>query len=447
MVNVFLTVLLLGLTTLSTCGESLFNVKNFGATGNGITDDTEYVQAAINSASTVKNSTVLFPEGTYLVSSIVIKTNIKGIGNSVIKKIKMPLNLFIFCNIKDVNEVTVNNLTFDGSVALDSLGKPVEGSTPLLIYNCKNVDIKKCIFKNSPFGGLRVEACKNITVVNCKSLGSRGVFGDGYYFTGSNCVRVENCIADDYERIGFVTEANSYNFVFINCLAQNGKNSSILSGGIEYNAGFWYENSANITTIRCVAKNNTHRGFVATTGSEIGAKIPDSSASFSYENCTSSNNPLGFAVSSFGKTVRIYLNNCSALHCTTGFHATARDLNDRFDFSNCKVSLRPLNSKSLNSVGFNWESPVAKNSDNYEKLPLFNFTDCYVEYLKPVNYAQLTDNANNNGDISTYAGGKAQISISGLSNSLTNHPTVIKARTGKPIYFIKGTKLDTQFKN
>lgn len=45
-----------------------FNVKNFGAVGNGITDDTQAIKKAINEASKYAMSTVYFPTGNYVLS-------------------------------------------------------------------------------------------------------------------------------------------------------------------------------------------------------------------------------------------------------------------------------------------------------------------------------------------------------------------------------------------
>jgi len=47
---------------------SVFNVKDFGATGDGSTDDTEAIQAAIEAAE-ILNSTVYLPPGTYMISA------------------------------------------------------------------------------------------------------------------------------------------------------------------------------------------------------------------------------------------------------------------------------------------------------------------------------------------------------------------------------------------
>ncbi len=52
----------------------LINVKDFNAIGNGIIDDTAKIQAAIMCAP--KDSTIYFPKGTYLVTSIYLKSDI-----------------------------------------------------------------------------------------------------------------------------------------------------------------------------------------------------------------------------------------------------------------------------------------------------------------------------------------------------------------------------------
>lgn len=46
-----------------------FNVRTYGATGNGVTDDTYGIQAAIDAASAAGGGIVFFPEGTYSFSS------------------------------------------------------------------------------------------------------------------------------------------------------------------------------------------------------------------------------------------------------------------------------------------------------------------------------------------------------------------------------------------
>lgn len=52
----------------STASVEWFNVKNFGATGDGNGDDTKSIQAAIDAAVANKGGVVYFPPGTYLVA-------------------------------------------------------------------------------------------------------------------------------------------------------------------------------------------------------------------------------------------------------------------------------------------------------------------------------------------------------------------------------------------
>jgi hypothetical protein len=46
------------------------NVKNYGATGNGVTDDSDAIQSALNAASNAGNAAVYFPAGTYVCSGL-----------------------------------------------------------------------------------------------------------------------------------------------------------------------------------------------------------------------------------------------------------------------------------------------------------------------------------------------------------------------------------------
>jgi len=56
-------------TTTATTAGYFFNVKDYGATGNGSTSDTDAIQAAIDAAIAVGGGIVLFPAGSYLITS------------------------------------------------------------------------------------------------------------------------------------------------------------------------------------------------------------------------------------------------------------------------------------------------------------------------------------------------------------------------------------------
>ncbi|WP_409340823.1 glycosyl hydrolase family 28-related protein [Paenibacillus sp. MBLB4367] len=73
------------------CSERLAdivtNVKSFGATGDGTTDDTAAIRDAIESIRTT-GGTVLFPKGTYRCRSVVVPSNITIQGNHAVIKAK-----------------------------------------------------------------------------------------------------------------------------------------------------------------------------------------------------------------------------------------------------------------------------------------------------------------------------------------------------------------------
>jgi hypothetical protein len=87
--------LLLGLTTLQTDAASLFypftppkfplpvfkatkfNVRDFGAAGDGLTNDTPSINGAIEKCSSTGGGDVVFPAGNYLAASIHLKSNVR----------------------------------------------------------------------------------------------------------------------------------------------------------------------------------------------------------------------------------------------------------------------------------------------------------------------------------------------------------------------------------
>jgi polygalacturonase len=66
-----------GLAIVAVGADPVFNVKTFGATGDGKTMDTKPIQAAIDAANQAGGGLVLFPLGTYLTGSLVLKSKVE----------------------------------------------------------------------------------------------------------------------------------------------------------------------------------------------------------------------------------------------------------------------------------------------------------------------------------------------------------------------------------
>ncbi|MEP7167531.1 MAG: glycosyl hydrolase family 28-related protein [Candidatus Woesebacteria bacterium] len=105
----------------------VFSVKDYGAVGNGSTDDTAAINSAIAAANATSGGIVFFPLGTYIVSSglttPVSYTIIKGVGmGSVIKLASSWSGSQVF-NLTNSN-VTISSLTFIGGPNLTASPNP-----------------------------------------------------------------------------------------------------------------------------------------------------------------------------------------------------------------------------------------------------------------------------------------------------------------------------------
>src|SRR5579863_4717072 len=90
--------------------NGIYNVKTFGATGNGQTSDTKAINKAIDSAANAGGGRVYFPSGNYLSGSIHLKSNISLYleqGATLIATDQNPANEY------DPAEQTVNNIYQD----------------------------------------------------------------------------------------------------------------------------------------------------------------------------------------------------------------------------------------------------------------------------------------------------------------------------------------------
>ena len=87
------------------------SVKDFGARGDGKSDDTSAIQSAINSTG---SGTLLFPAGTYIISSpLYLRGNVtyQGQSNPVITGTRGD-SIFVFPQ-SGANNITVSGFTLD----------------------------------------------------------------------------------------------------------------------------------------------------------------------------------------------------------------------------------------------------------------------------------------------------------------------------------------------
>jgi len=128
--------------------SSSFNVKNYGAKGDGVTDDRTAIQSAINAASTKGGGTVYLPDGKYMVSLSTSGTGLNLASNiklelssgAELRAIKTSLTNYRFINMSNVSNVEITGGRIIGDWAAR---KPAtsEYGRGICLYNSTNVRI------------------------------------------------------------------------------------------------------------------------------------------------------------------------------------------------------------------------------------------------------------------------------------------------------------------
>jgi parallel beta-helix repeat protein len=168
--------------------RDVVSVKDFGAVGDGVADDTAAIQAAINAGNGV-----FFPTGTYLVSAqINLKANLllQGEGGS---KIVLKVGVTPYVLRGDaVNNFTMRDLEIEGNgaagfstvyitnstnVTIENCKITKSGSIAILVIGCVFAKVENCTLSNNYAYGLEFRDCDGCKAIanQCVSNGSTGV--------------------------------------------------------------------------------------------------------------------------------------------------------------------------------------------------------------------------------------------------------------------------------
>lgn len=147
------------------------HVKDFGAVGDGVTDDTEAIQNALTAGA---NRTVLVNAGTYLCGKLRIHSGTKlvgeGTGNTVIRARPtlattdaLLTNFNAGVGVVDVytdTDILVTGITFDGN----NLGSRT--AELIGIGKAQRVTFESCSVRNVRYIGLAHAGCRDVKIVN-----------------------------------------------------------------------------------------------------------------------------------------------------------------------------------------------------------------------------------------------------------------------------------------
>lgn len=225
-------------------GSLYVNVKSFGATGNGTTDDTAAIQAAINSVASTLGGTVFFPTGTYKITATInvpvvsggaTNTVLLGAGYSSIIKATASMTAMVFIA---GSLTTVDSITFQANaVATRAIQLGNTGVAPGLPQIGQNITIQNCKFEVCPVA-IYVWKFIGMTIFNNYFLGcTTSVYGadttmdsrivDNYIQGGGPCLYFTQGVGGTHAE-GILIQGNT---IFAN--GSNSGSAIVFNGGLE----------------------------------------------------------------------------------------------------------------------------------------------------------------------------------------------------------------------
>jgi hypothetical protein len=157
-----------------------YNVKQYGAKGDGKTDDTAAIQAAID-AIPASGGTLTFPPGTYIVAPtktrfIGVKSNVRiaGAGADSVLKIKDHngdwQRLFAAKGGASVDNVAFEDLAFDANITNNpesTINEKIDATYQTFIWITagRNLTVRRCHF--NPYAGVWAVSLNGETIRDC----------------------------------------------------------------------------------------------------------------------------------------------------------------------------------------------------------------------------------------------------------------------------------------
>lgn len=263
------------------------NVRNFGAAGDGVTDDSVAIRRAMSFAAP-SGATVIMPPGTYLVSKdprtptnniacalrVPDRVQILGSGmQSTIIKLANNQNCTVLSNYVSTDGVEANaefisvrNLKIDGNKANQSSGHGINFTTyPNSSQATNDIDFDT----HQLFDNIEIYGCKEngFVMTGRSSAVLNNVFAyknDGQGIVPAYDTVLVGCVSGWSGLDGFYTEQSQVKFF---CC------TSFFSGQITQSSGAGFTiriaNQGNIMLLGCVAQDNYASGFNIDTSTRV----------------------------------------------------------------------------------------------------------------------------------------------------------------------------------
>jgi polygalacturonase len=208
-------------------GARVYNIRDFGAKGDGVTLDTAALQAAIDAANKEHGGTVLVPAGVFVIGTVEMKSNVtlhvaaegKLLGSTDGRQYHaadaIPLrgdSTLGDGNMGLIFAVKAENITIEGPGTIDGQGaqffSPTRGVLPpagiggshrpyhLLFHQCRNLTVRDIFLTASAFHSVRIIQSQYVKLDGIHIYNRVNRNNDGFHFISSQYVHLSNCTVE-----------------------------------------------------------------------------------------------------------------------------------------------------------------------------------------------------------------------------------------------------------
>ena len=235
----------------------LFNVRDFGATGDGTQLATPVLQAAMDTCAKAGGGTLIFPAGLYVTGTLFLKSHVTlqleaGAALLGSKDLKdYPLTSPGIRSYTDnyterslIYGEGLENIAIQGRGLINGQGATFKGPykvRPYLIrlISCRDVSVRDITLKDSPMWVQHYLACEGVNIDGITVHSHCNANNDGIDIDGCTRVRIANCdisSGDDAIVLKSTLDRPCRNVAVTNCLLSSDCNAFKL--GTESNGGF-----------------------------------------------------------------------------------------------------------------------------------------------------------------------------------------------------------------
>lgn len=253
---------------------STFNIRQFGAKGDGVTLDTAAIQSAIDACTAAGGGTVVVPSGTFLTGTLMMKSNVTLdlaatailLGSTNTADYSAAVARCGFVTAPEIDTCLIyagnaENVTITGSGTIDGQGQSFPARLkrkllprPMLMrcFDSRRILVEKVTLKNAGSWCAHFRECSDVRVSGVTILNRVNGNNDGIDLMSTARVRISDCVlltGDDSICLQDMSDTKpTEDIVITNCIMST-RWAALRSGGA-HRAGI-----RNVTMSNCVIKD------------------------------------------------------------------------------------------------------------------------------------------------------------------------------------------------